>query len=294
MIYVIVPVFNRAKITLQFLDLLSTQQCQEFRAVVVDDGSGDGTSEVIRKHHPEIEIVAGDGNWWWTKSVNEGIKFAMDTPDCSSVLLMNDDTYFEEDYLLKLLKAQAQVPDSIVGSLSLTYEKPHRVFFSGIKKFKIFTSKGCRYHRPFEIVDRAQLSGLHPSVALPGRGVLIPVSILKRYGLFDELKLPQYGADFSYITNLYKRHGIVSYISWDAQIFGYTELTGEGSSFSGEPISKFLRSFVRPMTRQYLPDRWELCKVRYGDWLGAPALLVSILRSLYGYFKRRNMVISNT
>jgi len=168
------------------------------------------------------------------------------------------------------------------------------VFFSGIKKFKIFNSKDCRYHRSFEIVDRVQLSGLHPSVALPGRGVLIPVSILKRYGLFDELNLPQYGADFSYITSLYKKHGIVSYISWDAQIFGYTELTGEGSSFSGEPISKFLRSFVRPMTRQYLPDRWELCKVRYGDWLSAPALLVSILRSLYGYFKRRNMVISNT
>jgi len=294
MIYIIVPVFNRAMITLQFLDLLYTQQYQEFKTVVVDDGSGDGTSDMIRKRHPEVEIVTGDGNWWWTKSVNEGIRFAMDNQDCSSVLLMNDDTYFEQDYLLKIQRAQVQVPDSIVGSLSLTYEKPHRVFFSGIKKFKFFTSKGCRYHRPFEIVDRARLSGLHPSVALPGRGLLIPVSILKRYGLFDELKLPQYGADFSYITNLYKTHRIVSYISWDAQIFGYTELTGEGSSFAGEPISKFVRSFVKPMTRQYLPDRWELCKVRYGHWMGAPALLVSILRSLYGYFKRRNMVISNT
>ena len=52
MIYVIVPVFNRAKITLQFLDLLYAQQYQEFKAVVVDDGSSDNTSEMIRKQYP--------------------------------------------------------------------------------------------------------------------------------------------------------------------------------------------------------------------------------------------------
>ena len=87
-----------------------------------------------------------------------------------------------------------------MGSLNLTFEKPHRVFFSGLKKFRLFTSKGCRYHDPLAIIDRSELKGLHASIALPGRGVLIPIEIVKRYGFYDEDKLPQYGADFSYIT----------------------------------------------------------------------------------------------
>ncbi len=294
MIYVIVPVFNRAKITLQFLDLLYTQQYQEFKAVVVDDGSSDNTSEMIRKHYPDVEIVAGDGNWWWTRSVNEGIRYAMTNKGCTHVLLMNDDTFFEPDYLVKIWQAQRRVPDCIVGSLNLTFEKPHRVFFSGIKKFKLFTSNGCRYHNPFEIADRSQLTGLHPSVALPGRGVLIPIRITKKYGLYDEDNLPQYGADFSYITKLYRKHNVLSYISWDAQVFGYTELTGQGSSFTGEPISTFLKSFVKPKSRQYLPDKWELCKVRHGFLLRIPAFFALIVRSLYGYFKRRNLVLTKS
>ncbi len=294
MIYIIVPVFNRVKVTQQFLKLLSKQEYTDYKVLVVDDGSTDGTFELIKNEFPDVQIVKGNGNWWWTKSVNEGIRCAWTNRDCSSVLLMNDDTYFERDYLTKINYAHNQVPGSIVGSLSLTYDRPYRVFFSGIKKFKVFTSKGCRYHEPFQIVDKSTLTGLQPSLALPGRGVLIPIEIIKKHGLFDEDKLPQYGADFSYITKLYKKHGVTSFVSWDAQIFSYTELTGEGSSFTGESLAKFLRSFVRPMTRQYLPDRWEICKVRYGHWLGAPALLVSILRSIYGYFKRRNMVTSES
>ena len=106
MIYIVVPVFNRAKITLQFLELLSKQQFREFKAVVVDDGSSDDTSEMIRNQYPDAKIVAGDGNWWWTKSVNEGIRYALNNTDCTHVLLMNDDTFFEDDYLMKLWQAQ--------------------------------------------------------------------------------------------------------------------------------------------------------------------------------------------
>ena len=120
------------------------------------------------------------------------------------------------------------------------------------------------------------------------------IGITKKYGLYDEDNLPQYGADFSYITKLYRKHNVLSYISWDAQVFGYTELTGQGSSFTGEPISTFLKSFVKPKSRQYLPDKWELCKVRHGFLLGIPAFFAMIVRSLYGYFKRRNLVLTKS
>ena len=294
MIYIVVPVFNRAKITLEFLALLKKQQFREFKAVVVDDGSTDSTSELIREQYPETHIISGDGNWWWTKSVNEGIKFALDQVDCTHVLLMNDDTFFEEDYLSRLWQAQSEVPGCIVGSLNLTFEEPHRVFFSGIKRFRLFTNKGCRYHEPLTIIDRSKLTGLHASVALPGRGVLIPIDIVRKYGLYDEARLPQYGADFSYITKLHRKYQVDSYISWDAQVFGYTELTGEGSSFTGESLSTFLRSFIKPKSRQYLPDKWEISKVRHGYLLGIPAFFALIVRSLYGYFKRRNLVLTKS
>ena len=293
MLYVLAPVFNRVKITLQFLELLEQQHDKEFKVVVIDDGSTDGTAEKIKEHYPHVHLVNGDGSWWWTRSVNEGIRYCLRFEDCNMILLMNDDTYFYPDYISSIKKAYKQVPGHVVGSISLTYEEPHRIFFSGVKKFKLLTNRGCLYHKPFELVDNVDLSGLKVSKALPGRGILIPTSIIRKYGLFDEKNLPQYGADFSYVTNLARKHGVDSYISWDSRLYTFTKLTGAGSSFTGESLSSFLKSFFKPMSRQYLPDQWQVCKVRFGPWLAIPALPLAMVRNLYGYFKRRNTLITD-
>ncbi len=285
---IVVPVYNRKKITIDFLKLLQKQTFTEFNTIVVDDGSQDGTEAAIREKFPEVHVLKGSGNWWWTKSVNEGIKYAL-TLRSQVVLLMNDDTFFKPDYLEKLLVSANANPGCIIGSLSLTYEKPKRIFFSGIKQIKILSSGGCRYHPQFELY-KGGLSGNRVSIALPGRGLLIPMSIIEKYGYFDEKKLPQYGADEAYITKIYRQFGQKSYISWDAIIYCYTAMTGKGASFSNESMTQFIKSFFTPKSRQYIPDKWNMSLVRFGKIKGVGGFCFSILRSFYGYVKRRNQI----
>ncbi|HZG23054.1 MAG TPA: glycosyltransferase, partial [Chitinophagaceae bacterium] len=95
---IVIAVHNRKNTTLQCLQQLARQTFQDFSIIVVDDGSADGTSAAIRQFFPSVTVINGTGNWWWTRSVNEGIRYALDQ-HASHVLLLNDDTYFTSDYL---------------------------------------------------------------------------------------------------------------------------------------------------------------------------------------------------
>lgn len=69
MIYVILAVYNRRKVTEQCLKNLLNQTYKAFEIIVFDDGSTDGTFEMIKKKYPEIILLKGDGNYWWSKSI---------------------------------------------------------------------------------------------------------------------------------------------------------------------------------------------------------------------------------
>ncbi|GAI03857.1 unnamed protein product, partial [marine sediment metagenome] len=49
MIYIIIPVHNRIKLTINCLDSLQRQTYRNFTTIVVDDGSTDGTSNIIKE-----------------------------------------------------------------------------------------------------------------------------------------------------------------------------------------------------------------------------------------------------
>src|SRR5690242_10015115 len=99
-IYVVVPVHNRAALTERFLECLAAQTFREFVVIVVDDGSTDGTSQLIRDKFPQVLLIQGDGNLWWTGAINRGIRQALlDACANDAVLIINDDLEVDPVYL---------------------------------------------------------------------------------------------------------------------------------------------------------------------------------------------------
>jgi GT2 family glycosyltransferase len=281
--YIIIAVFNRKEITLNCISLLKQQTFSSFEIVVVDDNSIDGTSEEIAKKYPEVHIIKGTGEWWWTKSMNEGIKFALNRR-AELILFMNNDTIINKDYVETLLHQHYQHPWSVIGSIDVTH-RDNRIFFSGISKINWFTLKATQYHHGY-VKYSPEISGLHKTIALNGRGTLVPRKVFETVGLLDEKKLPQYASDFDFTLRTHKE-GFPVLISWDAVVYSIVEETGEGKPYIKQSFLKFLKSFTNKYSQTSI-STWYNYLRKYTAWYYLPiALPLQFLKLIYSYFKRR-------
>lgn len=288
-LYVIIPVFNRKAVTLRCLELLRNQTFTNFIMVVVDDGSTDGTTDGVRAKFPEVIIITGTGNWWWAKSINQGCKYAL-LKGADAVLLLNDDTYFDNDYLYRLYTIAQQHPGAIIGSLSITKDHPHKIFFSGIKRIIWWKAKSIRYHKKFETYHE-QLTGVHTSVVLPGRGLYIPAFVFEQIGFISDSKFPQYFGDFDLVLRANK-NGIPTLISWDLIIYTYLEQTGKGAIFIKQDFFTFLKAFFNRYSHRSLITNfyylWKHCK-----WYYFPlSYIIDKIRIFYSFLLSKKQYFS--
>ncbi|OEK06774.1 glycosyltransferase family 2 protein [Roseivirga misakiensis] len=248
-IAVVIPSFNRCELLQRLLYQIYEQLPEKDFIVVVNDGSSDGTSSMLAETFPQAIEVIGDGNWWYTRSINEGIKRALEEGP-SHILMLNDDIELDAQYFEKMIDgAQKQDKDTIIGSLSVTYEEPHLLTFSGVKDFQWWRYRSVDYHPIFQPIDLVDFKGLVPSVILPGRGMLIPVSILEEIGLLNEDYI-QYGSDDEICLRARKKgHPVM--VNWEAVVYSHHRLTGSGSSFVKESLGSHLRSYLSPYSRNY-------------------------------------------
>lgn len=102
-LYILLPVHNRREITRRFVRCLKAQSCREYHLLLIDDGSEDGTAEMVAETIPSLTILRGTGDWWWAGSLQKGYEWlkSRGTGPRDCVLVINDDTEFGEDFLEK-------------------------------------------------------------------------------------------------------------------------------------------------------------------------------------------------
>lgn len=126
---VLIASHNRASHTLACLAALFGQVQSRARITVhlVDDGSTDGTPELVAGQYEGVQLQRGTGELYWAAAMAlaEGAAAKAD-PDF--FLWLNDDTVMDPDCLALLLKVHDEHPDAIVvaatrdpGTGQLTY-----------------------------------------------------------------------------------------------------------------------------------------------------------------------------
>jgi len=222
-IYILTAVHNDLEDTKKLLSSIYAQTFKDVEVFLVDDGSTDGTSKYIKSNYPKVNVIEGDGNLWWTASLNLGLKKILEkAKEDDFVWIINNDCFFSKDVLGKLLLFVKSLKGkkNIVGSIVLD-AKTKRVFESGVKinwrklKFKQSNLKKG------EKID-----------ALPTKGTLYPVKAFKELSLFDAKHFPHYFSDYEYTIRA-KRSGYRLLICPASKIYNRSERTGKNSlSFS--------------------------------------------------------------
>jgi GT2 family glycosyltransferase len=203
MIYIVIPVYNRRHFTQQCLLFLRDQTYKAHRVVVVDDGSTDGTAELLREDFPEVTVVTGNGNLWWAGGTNAGIRYIQQMgwlQPQDFVLMLNDDVQLAPDYLTNLMQAAADNPLCVVGSVSIDVQNPNQLTYAGSRlnlvSAKMTDLAKIRFHNQVSALAKEQL--YWPSDCLPGRGMLVPAAVFDAIGLLDEARFQHHMADLDF------------------------------------------------------------------------------------------------
>lgn len=233
-VWVVIPTFNRAAVLGACLDDLMRQTHANVRVLVVDDASSDETARMLRERYPQVDVLRGDGDRWWSGAMNLGLGRVMVKASASDyVLSFNDDVRIDPEYVQRLVTASRGVTGSrpLIGSLAVDSSDEGRVVFSGTR---IDWSRGLWKGMALPAVGE-----LIATDSLPGRGVLIPCSVIEAIGFYDDRRFPQYFGDEDFALRA-KAAGFPLFVSRSAVVRSHVLMTGTGRH--GQTLGSFLKS----------------------------------------------------
>lgn len=177
---VVIPNWNGKQRLGPCLDALFAQST-EFKAVVVDNGSSDGSAEFVKKNYPAVEVIELPKNCGFAGGVNEGISYALKN-GFGYVALLNNDAVVDKNWLARLTSTMAEDEKiGIVSGKQLRADGRH------------IDSAGDQYSvwgMPFPVgrnqLDRGQFDGPGEIFSAPAAATLYRAELFKNIGLFDE------------------------------------------------------------------------------------------------------------
>lgn len=116
-IWVLLPIYNRREVTERFVKTLAVQTDRNYRLLLIDDGSTDGSAQAISSLLPGTAVVRGAGKWWWGGSLQQGrlwlLRHKWGRGDL--VLIANANTVLRPDFLAVGRAALAAHPRALLG-----------------------------------------------------------------------------------------------------------------------------------------------------------------------------------
>lgn len=220
---VIIPNYNGIAYLEKCLLSLEKQSQRDFITIVVDNGSMDGSSELVKEKFPQVKVIQLKENTGFCGAVNEGIKQAK-TP---YVILLNNDTEADSEYVNKMTIAIEE--DEKLFSVSakvLSMAEPEKIDDAGdlYSALGWARGRGCgksadEYRKTAEVF------------ASCGAGAIYRKKIMDEIGMFDS-------NHFAYLEDID--------IGYRAKIYGYRNsftpfgiVYHVGSGFSGSKHNSF-------------------------------------------------------
>jgi len=252
MVYVMLPVHSRRKITLTFVECLMGQSHKNFRLLLIDDGSKDGTADAVENILSDVIIIRGEGDWWWAGSLQQGYEWlqANKVSNDDVVLIMNDDTSFEEDFISIGLEVLGAHPNTLLTATGYNIKTGEAQDSGGYT----LGWKGLVFSETYE---NAEIN------CSSTRGLMVRVADFLDVGGFHPRLLPHYLSDLEFTMRAQKQ-GKKLMIHPDFRIGIDFETTG-CRELGGESFSEYIKKiFSKRATMN--PLYWSNYILLHSPW----------------------------
>jgi len=179
LVSIVIPNWNGKKFLSPCLDSLLGQTYKTFEIIVVDNGSQDGSIDLLKAHYPDIKLLALNHNTGFSFAVNRGIEAGTG----EYIALINNDTKVHELWLEKMVSAlqnHAHIGSVACKMLSLSDPTILDGAGDGLRR-------GCLPARVGHgEKDIGQFSNERYVLGACGGAALYRKSMLNEIGLFDE------------------------------------------------------------------------------------------------------------
>lgn len=271
MIYVITPTFNRVGFTRQYLEALEKQTVKNFKTIIIDDCSTDGTQEMIEYNFPNVVLLKEKGDLWWAEATNIGVKFAIDN-GATHIITLNDDTVPENDFIEKMMYWASIKLNVLLGAVGVS-NKTNKIIFGG----KNIDWKNRLIKDLLDTLDENELYGLHEVNFFPGRGLLVPVEVFNEIGFYDSKNFPQSIADLDFTHRAYDA-GYKIFCNYDAKIMIYEDESANSYYKKNKSIKNYMMHLFSKKGGgnifRFIKYAYKNCPKEY--------LFLFILRGLFG------------
>lgn len=174
--------WNRRADTLACLRSLRGVEYEPLDAIVVDNGSRDGTPEAVVAAFPDVELIRNGSNLGYAEGMNAGMRRALDR-GAEYVLLLNNDTAFDRGFLARLVEEGERSPGAAALCPQINFASPpHLVWYAGARfdPARGYHGRMTGYREP----EWEQPAGVRETDRACGAAMLIRREALERVGLF--------------------------------------------------------------------------------------------------------------
>ena len=270
-VLVIFTCFNRKEKTKKCIETITdrNKEC-DFSFVIADDGSTDGTYEMLQtmRSNYSIYVLRGKGNWFYSGGMNAGMNYALwKLPhDFEYLLMVNDDVeFFEKSIQSMIFQSVLQNNAIIVGAMCNDYgELSYGAvkYISGYKYRKMICSE-------WEI----------PADTFNANCVLIPYSAFEKVGVMDATYRHSLG-DFDYGLSLKK----AGYLLYQSKGFvGKCNNNSNKGTWTDTSLGRIERIYKKENIKGAPTKQWfYFLKKNFGYMAAVKGTLSPYIRILFG------------
>ena len=110
-VYILILNWNGKEVLKPCLDSVMSIDYSNYSVMVIDNGSSDGSINMVKENHPKVGILALDQNYEFSSGYNRCFTQLKDEPS-EFIMLLNNDTIVDLEILNSFIQAKEQYGDN--------------------------------------------------------------------------------------------------------------------------------------------------------------------------------------